>query len=250
MTRELINGVVNRIAKVGVELEGGWDRDPGIAIEHDGSVRFEDPPPMVIRDDEGRERRVQQRGPRVTGEAVSEPMKVLEVPTFITRYFPQHVNATCGLHVHMSFHNHLNYARLMLPDFTPTMVEALVAWGQKVGLKKDHVFWQRLLAKDHPHCAHQYLGDRQVHITRKDYHSRGKDYSRYTALNYCRAQHSTIECRLLPMLPTADLSIEAVQCVLDTTNRFLARMRTRESKVPIHVMERAEVFQEFGTIVQ
>src|SRR5690348_9266825 len=97
--RELLNGIVNRINLVGIELEGGWNRCPDKKLghfDHDGSVRFE---PF---DKDGDRMPMPQY---YTGEYVSYPMPVDQIASWLRTTYPEHVNDTCGLHVHMSFHN-------------------------------------------------------------------------------------------------------------------------------------------------
>ena len=180
-----------------------------------------------------------------------------QVEAWVRAVYPQHVNPTCGLHVHMSFAHKLNYSRLMTPEFTPYMLDALRAWGQSEGLPEADPLWERLNRPDHPHCSHQYLADKQVLMRKKDYQSRGTDHSRYTAINYCEAQHrgngsgtGTVECRVLPMFQEPDVAMRAIWAVVDNTNRFLSRIRQREKATEATVLARPEVFQEFGTTIR
>lgn len=230
----------NRIALAGIELEGGWIKNPPNPVVHDGSVKFPQPsmkkvPAFSTQQEEqewyNTERaRLKAMTPKAVGEIVSRPMEASEtvVTEFVTTNYPSMVNATCGLHVHMSFKHRLNYQRLMTADYTLAMVEGLKAWATKEKLPKEHPLWPRLLRPDHQHCSHTYCGEEQVKQTGKDFHSRGKPHSRYTAINYCYAQHQTVECRLLSMMETPDQAVRAVMEVLAITNRFLAKVRARE----------------------
>src|SRR3990167_5529350 len=40
---KMLHGLVNRVQYIGIELEGGWNHDPGWEIVRDGSVIFEPP---------------------------------------------------------------------------------------------------------------------------------------------------------------------------------------------------------------
>jgi hypothetical protein len=271
--RPMLNGIVNRIQYVGIELEGGWDAPvKGEEIIGDGSVRFDEPRARI----DLRTGRPLPADPNVPparppiqygkGEIVSPaPPRgaLLTTETFadwVRKCYPQHVNGTCGLHVHMSFFNKLNYSRLIVPDYTERMVDALREFATKERLPEDHMLWKRLdpnHAWTKEHCAHIFLGDKQVLVRKKDYSSRGTEYSRYTFINYCDAQHSTIECRGLPMFggqPTTrddvELAIRAIGVILDTTNKALSKIRQRERMVQTAVSERPPVFQEFGTVIR
>jgi len=247
--RVRIDGIPNRIDTVGIELEGGWDKLPkGVKLLRDGSLVFPRPKlPPGIGFDDGNNRYVNMRTmepvdlpadvgmayPKVgIGEIPLGPFAVItdELERAIMKYYPHHVNETCGLHVHMGLVNRLNYQRLMTPRFTMEMVVRLLDWAGTERLAKDHPIWDRLTRKNHDHCAHQYCGDEQVKIEKKDFHSRGKPHNRYTALNYCFAQHRTVECRLLPMMETPEQATRAVRTVLSITNQFLSKMREREPR--------------------
>ena len=257
-------GIRNRIHKVGVELEGGWDKLPqGVrAIEHDGSVSMS-LPGVVVVDAHGRAvatAPAAQRGtglsgmideeavplrsmPRIIiGEIPSPALEMKSYAEWMTSCYPKHVNETCGLHAHMSFKYRIHYMRLMTPELTPHIVKGLINWAEEEKLAGSHPIWPRLLRKDHRHCAHIYLGDNQVKTTRKDYNSRGTPYSRYTALNYCYSKEQsdgsrlgTVECRLLPMMETPDQAVRAVTTVFDLTNKFLSQMKKKEPRAEAKV---------------
>lgn len=266
MKRELINGVVNRVALVGIELEGGWDHSiKGEQIVRDGSVRFNGPRVEVMADVFTGERRNVVRGnerlPQYDiGEIVSKAIPIGAVEAWLKKCYPHHVNETCGLHVHMSFYNKLNYSRLIVPDFTPFVVEELKAFGRATNIPAEQMFWRRL-DPDHPwtreHCRHVFLGNQQVLVGKKDYNSRGTDHSRYTFINYCDKLHNTVECRGLPMFgngPTTpedvELALKAIMAVVTATNRFLSKQRSREKTVQVSITERPALFQEIGSVVR
>jgi len=251
-------GIRNRIYRVGVELEGGWEQLPsGSRIEHDGSVVISLPGAI---DANGRPlsppQAPQPRGllidenavpPRrmpaiVVGEIPSPPLDMDAYAGWMKSCYPKHVNETCGLHAHMSFKFKIHYMRLMTPELTPHIVNGLLRWAEEEKLAPSHPIWPRLQRKDHRHCAHIYLGDNQVRIARKDYNSRGTAYSRYTALNYCYSKEQpdgtrlgTVECRLLPMMETSDQAVRAVTTVFDLTNRFLSQLKRKEPRVEAKV---------------
>ena len=278
--RPRLNGIVNRIRLVGIELEGGWDKAPaGEDIQKDGSVKFPgSPAPSLgtLSDSQIREAHATGRistntaqrmftenmlraqlqplspssGPAYKGEIVSKPIPVEKVEAWVAKCYPQHINETCGLHVHMSFHHRTNYARLMTPDFTPFIVDKVREWAETEKLPADHPQWERLLKRDHPHCAHQYLADGQVKMTRKDFESRGKSYSRYTFVNYCDGQHHTIEVRGLSMPPTAEMATRAIMVVVNGTNEFLSKIRQREPIQRVKVTTKSDVEQTFRTFAR
>lgn len=251
--REILRGVVNRVAAVGIELEGGWDKNCGEEMHTDNSVKFPPPIDVAVIDPNTGLSAVNVTGVRPKygiGEVISKPLPPAMMDEWVMRCYPQHVNGTCGLHVHMSFFYKLNYSRLMTPDFGIAIIEAVKEFGFDEGLAGDHPLWLRITDTNHPHCAQTYCGDKQVLVKGKDYRSRGTDHSRYTAINYCYSQHKTIECRLLPMFETAAQSIRAIRCIIDTTNKFLSKVRLREQKQVAVVLGKPDVFQEFGTVTR
>jgi len=257
--RELLNGIVNRINLVGIELEGGWDKAvQGYEIIRDGSVKFDPPQGRYDYNPRTGEREFVLTGGKTApkyavGEIVSgrTGMKIAAIEPWLTRCYPQHVNETCGLHVHMSFTNKLNYSRLMSQEYLDQMIRELRLWGEREGIT-DKRFWNRL-DPNHPwtqqHCAHLFLGDKQALIRKKDYNSRGTSHSRYTFINFCEAQHHTVEVRGLTMFEDSATAYKAIMCVLDTTNRFLSKIRQRERKVAVSIQERPVSYEEIGTVV-
>lgn len=152
---KLLGKVRNRIYLVGIELEGGWSKlpDTGTALVRDGSIHLEKgvrgEPPLIpftreeimaeaaLRYGAGatfNPRQIQQIAAMMEenrvankyshlkiGELPSPPMEVKKFPLWMTKYYPSHVNDTCGLHVHMSFKSALHYQRLMIPEYSKTI---------------------------------------------------------------------------------------------------------------------------------
>ena len=228
--------VRNRISKIGVELEGGWDKDPGVLIVADGSVKL----PWPSSDDE---LPAQNRAACMVGEVRSNPMDLSEISAFILKVYPRLVNETCGLHVHMSLIRKYFYQRLMDPSYQDTVFETVSAWAEEKKFSKSHPIWKRL-SGGHATCMRQFLADAQVRVARKKY-DHNVPYSRYTAINYPWLQHKTVECRLLPMFEDAPDAVEGVLLVADTTNKFLAKQRDREPKHLIELPTTNDLFVRY-----
>lgn len=97
----------NRIHRIGIELEGGWRKvPPGTQIGPDGSVQ-------ITRYQDER---------LIVGELSSPPLSLdpkdepIYWTTWLKKFYPSHVNETCGMHVHLSFKLALTYERLMTPQ--------------------------------------------------------------------------------------------------------------------------------------
>jgi hypothetical protein len=163
------------------------------------------------------------------GEYPSQVLELKEYQGWMKKYYPSHVNDTCGLHVHMSFKRALHYSMLMVPEYPQTIITYLAKWALEEKLPKEHPIWDRLMGKS-SYCKLDFFPDDQAHNPRKVY-DHGMKGHRYTVINYCHAKTGgTLECRLLPMMSTADLGIRAVKRVIDITNACLVALKNREPK--------------------
>lgn len=218
----------NRIEKVGIELEGGWE------TVNTKAGRF-------VTDSS-----VCQLSFRHVGEFVSEPIKLKNdykpVDKWLLDNYPDGLNHTCGLHVHMSFDSAINYMRLLRSEFPATVVKSFSDWATREKLRLDHCLWDRLNGKS-IYCQHAYFGDDQLKNTRKDY-DKARAGHRYTVINYAYNRTSTVECRLLPMLDTVDQAISAVHEILDVTNSFLVATAAKEKKLKIEVTDDSRATRE------
>lgn len=227
----------NRVYKVGVELEGGWDKlPPRTQLVHDGSVRFKVPTPTLNH----------------VGELPSPPLVLSEkeatksgetwFPKWMQVFYPAHVNETCGMHVHLSMKTAFSYQKLMTPAYPATIVAYMTKWAEAEKLPKEHPIWPRLMGKNE-YCQHLFYADDQAKTGSKDY-DHNREGHRYTVVVYCWARHSTLECRLLPMMDNVEQAIKAVQEIIDITNAFLLVTAGREERVTAaHKLEDDEVVE-------
>jgi hypothetical protein len=220
----------SRIQKIGIELEGGWSKLPrGVSgVVHDGSVLFRAEDPVNY--------------PAHIGELPSQPLDPKQAETWVRNHYPQFVNNTCGLHVHMSFRQPLLYMRLMEEDYTEAIVRFLSEWAKEERLPKDHPIWGRLAGKSE-YCVKRFDAESQVRMTRKDYNRRNPG-NRYTMVNYCYGLHSTLEVRVLPMFAGADQAWRSIKRVLDITNAYLILNGKREKPASIEITADEESFTE------
>ena len=210
----------NRIYRVGLELEGGWNNlQPGIRLVHDGSVRFATAVPHI-------------------GEMPSPVLEVIKgSPTYWVPWlkvnYPHHINETCGMHVHMSFKTAFAYNRLMTPQFPATVVEEFKKWAKTEGLVATHPLMSRLGGNSR-YCQFKFDADGQVMNKDKD-HNQDRPGHRYTVINYCYGRYNTIECRLLPMMGNFDQAFRAVNELLEITNAFLIGLPMKRE--PKHILK-------------
>jgi hypothetical protein len=252
---DLIGRCRNRVALVGIELEGGWKEHPKGPghIVRDGSVHFNESTagaPADIRalarygantQEELLKLRAWQMAhtPQVIGELPSPPLPwrgdktaTLDAIRWVRTNYPPFVNETCGLHMHMSFKHLGHYQRLLEPGFQNVMIEQLTLWAREA-LPAGHAIFRRL-SGDSTYCQHRYFGDEQAALKEKRY-DRDARVHRYTVINYSAQTHQTIECRVLPMMDDAETAIAALQRVLDITNAYLVSNASPEPVVRVDV---------------
>jgi hypothetical protein len=216
---------MNHIHKVGVEIEGGWNSgnlpppEPGSA-HSDGSVSFS-------------ESGITSR------EYVSHPTEnLIELDQWMRRVYPPHTNSTCGLHVHVSLKNPINYARIIDRRFQEFFLEEMAAWGKRRTTNKH--FFSRL-AGENKFCKKEWKPEMQIKAT-----SKGTG-ERWTQWNFCWGLHKTAECRMLPTFKDVNIAVDGVtrivKCVEDyLTNSpihvaFTAQSHARKSELPPELLE-------------
>ena len=237
-----------RVHKVGIELEGGWNTLPrGTQLQRDTSVRFgtmEAPPNAARRPGTRNENGdawvrfnpdPSEPVPPFSGELPSHILGVAQFPDWVRTYYPSQVNATCGLHIHMSFAKVLYYQQLMVKEYQDSIVKYMIRWANDERLLADHCIWPRLRGQVE-YCQHKFWPDHQARVTNKDY-DHFREGCRYTVMNYCYGRLRTLECRLLPMFQDKEQSIRALTEILNITNAFLVANKGREerhyAKVPL-----------------
>lgn len=216
-----------RTHRVGIELEGGWDAVPkGRKLIRDGSIQ------NILSS--------------CVGELVSEPLEIKTFEAWMRACYPPYLNDTCGLHVHQSFESAMNYQRLMTPEFPATIIACMIDWAKRVKLPQENSLWRRLEKDGSEFCQHIFHADEQASTPGKDY-DKHRNGHRYTVINYCYARNRTMECRLLPMMPTVDLGVSAVNEIIKITNAFLVatgkREKVLESSVTGSTASTAEVYR-------
>jgi len=209
--------VRNRVSLIGIELEGGWKEFPaGEKFDRDMSVFRERTP----------EQRATVKRLRISryGELPSGTMMPATMPIWMKRCYPQMVDDTCGLHMHMSFRSKKHYSLLMTPEYQKTVIVELKDWAVAEGIRESNPIWNRLGGANE-FCNHEYWADMQVMCQKKDYDHFRKG-NRYTAVAYRSGQ--TIEVRILPMFAGVEQSIRALRRIIDITNACLVVLANRQ----------------------
>ena len=189
------------IKKIGIEFEGGWYEEPA-HLKSDASVE-------------------DIRSCEFQGEVASPKLSPEAWLDWAKSNYPDEVNSTCGLHVHVSFKNNRAYATLMEPEFYEKFLEFWNAWGTRKAIIPETPFWRRLRG-DNRFCKKLFRPDEQAAL-------KEKASLRYCHINYCHGLHKTVEFRMLPMFKKASLALDAIADLLDFIENYLAsKPRKRE----------------------
>lgn len=206
----------NRVAKLGVELEGGWTKSvpnplpKGYKFEGDGSVFGAG---TTIQNHTNYGKMVKK------GELSTPPIFPAQMPLAVKRFYPDLVDRTCGMHVHMSFWNTYQYTVLAdSPVYQETVLHYLLKWANNEGFAASHHIWKRLKGENQ-YCTKGFWPYSQITKSTKDYGHEGDH--RYTAISYQWERYKTVECRVLPMMETPEQAIRAIKELLAITNAYL-----------------------------
>jgi len=194
------------VAKIGVELEGGWEKAPYLRTKPDGSVSV---------------------AANHLGEIAMPPYPPTEFPweterTGFYANYPTAVNDTCGMHVHFSFPHPSLYASLVSKEFSEWLLQGLEVWGKSHSIRSKR-FYSRLHGNNR-YCQRSYWSQYQLGI-------RGTHTGeRYSAVNYCLMQHGTMEVRVLPMFKSKEISRKAITELVRLVCLWLAHQAPGKNK--------------------
>lgn len=251
MSSNKISKYINLIA---VEIEGVWYnldgcRGPKVLNEigqpvHDGSVKF----PKVHKNkflkiyEENRKKNAHVGYPPITslmhkGEVVSSPFgSMLELSKWMSNYWPDLTNNTCGLHFHVSLNTHGYYSCLMDEKFYPFFKNKLADFAAQEKLNK--VFQDRFYNKTEwakKYCNDTFHPEKQAYVNHKIYHDKCPD--RYTILNYCFGLHSTLEIRVFSAHMSPKMAIKSAHWWVNCVNEYLENNYEEFSKYAISTDE-------------
>jgi hypothetical protein len=228
----LLGTVQNRVNKVGVELEGGWKTVPTEYVFGKDSSVFK------------------ELGGKVSGYNCGElpigPFIPAALPAKMKKFYPDLVDHSCGMHMHMSFETLWYYQALMSEEYQETIIEYLTRWAKKEGFESSHHIWPRLNGES-IYCQKKFWPDLQVNFKTKD-HDQKRQGNRYTIVNFVNRppKTPTIEIRVLPMMKTAEQGIRALDTVIDITNGCLYKLAKRREEKRTHKLElpNGDIYEE------
>lgn len=191
----LRSAVSRRWWSFGVELEGGWDVRPPVpgSFARDGSVAVS--------------------GRFYVGEYRSPVFRSVQaLAEWISAAYPQHVDGSCGLHVHVRGPWDL-VSGLSVPDAQRAFLDSLEEWGNQWGVRSER-FYDRIHGRNRYCCGVQEGYDLINAAV-----SGSKGEWRYRAINFASGWHGPgrFEVRVLPMFKAARVAVAAVEAVLELT---------------------------------
>lgn len=164
-------------------------------------------------------------GDNLIGEIASQPLKTKDIEPWITDNYPDEVNDTCGLHVHVSLKNNIEYMFLMNGAFHSYYLEKMIAWGEKNKINEGSEFWKRIEGQNE-YCMKTFNPREQ----------RDGEGERYGQLNFCYAKHGTLEFRMLPCFHKKTIAVKAVKETVKIVNSFLRSMPKRQHTIILEVI--------------
>ena len=171
------------------------------------------------------------------GEVASNKLKVNKVKDFILDNYPNEVNSSCGLHIHLSFKNgKKDYNVISSEKFYNYFLFEIENWALNRKINEGSRFWKRL--KGCQYAKREFNADIQI--------KEGSD--RYTHINYCYSKHKTVEIRLGTMFDNKEISVEYVHKVIQIFNDYLNRNKPKIHKSSLII--RANGVNDFNLEIQ
>jgi hypothetical protein len=224
---------VDYIVTLGVELEGGWNCRCGehgwdsctcepneeCHCEPDRLDSFPKCLSLFPEADPRRDGSVDTRA-QWDGEIACGPFKVGDLwPDRLATIWPNEVNDTCGMHVHLGCRTPDVYARFMTPAFEHHLIDWLKRWAREHRIVEPQ-FWSRIYGRNY-YCQRGFSGDVQANNSRKS-------ELRYRVCNYTWLHKGTLEIRVLPMFASMPIAIDAIREVLRLSNEWARTHRARQ----------------------
>jgi len=204
------------INKIGVEIEGGWNERPMFegrrtTVHGDGSVHSES---------------------RLVGEVNSKPfVSRTGIKKWIKQNYPEDINKSMGMHIHISVRTDDDYRKLMTKKFYRTFLKNVKEWGNEMKINEGSAFWVRLEGKNN-WCKPLWTktGLFRKSTIRSQYLATDKGGPRYYIFNFCKRYHGTVECRLFPTFQKEALAESAIDFFYNFCENYLEKVKN--DKVP------------------
>lgn len=214
------------IARFGVELEGGWNRDI---------------PPAVYADCWRNDGSVHAYGERYTGEIATRPYARLSfLNKFITEMYPDIVDVSCGMHIHFSTPTLGIYDRYLDTRFNSGLLKYLRSLAHRTEdrFRAENIKWDKgidwLYHRLDGNCGHARVTAPPIDM---QLIAAGKRDVRYHAINYCYTLRKTIEIRVLPMFQRVENALYFIERTLSYAERFASLPSVAKNGIIVEVDE-------------
>tara|TARA_R110000824_G_scaffold8714_1_gene39388 strand:+ start:1425 stop:2363 length:939 start_codon:yes stop_codon:yes gene_type:complete len=187
--------IKNPIWKIGIELEGLWDKypTPHRLLTQRGDCSVKNPDNIDYT----------YIGEYVTKPVVFKEPYLRELEDLIWNSYPTWVNRTCGGHFHISFRDMRFYDIAMDYEMYEGLIEHLQKWGKR---RLNRVGMNRLKERIESQTEGVDYA-RPQHMPEQQLSGQGE---RYCHFNFDYFKHKTMEVRILPMFSSAGVYLEAV----------------------------------------
>lgn len=191
-----------RWLKMGVELEGGWDTDyRTVAADFQGATGKTDSSVKNL--------------PGYMGEINTKPHTHLDaLVTDVIGMHPLYTNETAGLHIHASF-TPMDTSLLTTAEFWAYFTRRWEAWGaahKEKMTKKEWGWFHSRLSGGGKFCKAEFKP-----LDQFENHE-----DKYTQLNFISySRYKTVECRVLPMFESKEITALAIRELSDIYDTFL-----------------------------
>lgn len=197
----------------GIELEGGWER------KRYDNYRIEG----IMKGDSS----VNTTPDLIAGEIAGPVFKDMTTAwEFLKDYYPNEVNSSAGLHVHISVKDS-DYVKLMEGEFCQEFLNWAKELLQKNKKRLPPTFEDRMEGKNR-YCKKEFHPVKQI----------GMVAERYTQLNFCcKRAHSTMENRMLPGASDPKTAFFMITSYLLMVEKYLkktpSKAKTHEIKIEL-----------------
>jgi len=151
----------------------------------------------------------------LVGEVSSHKLKINEVENWILVNYPNEVNSSTGLHIHLSFKkDKQDYSVIATEEFYEHFINELKIWAKERNINSNSRFIKRLNGVEY--AKRLFLAEEQINGNNE----------RYTQINYCYHKfNGTVEIRVGNMFNDKTISVEYVQRVIKIFNEYLSRVK-------------------------
>lgn len=173
------------------------------------------------------------------GELVSKPLNKNEIKGFIKDNYPDRVNSSCGMHVHLSFNDDKRDVHILATkEFNDYFVKSFEKWAIDRKLNNPSRFYHRLKG-DQSYCKREFKGYSQL---------KNSD-DRYTQINFCSyAKFNTVEFRLATMFDNNNISVEYVDKLHAIVNDYLSKNKPKVYEFNLKINKSTSIYLKLNMV--